>query len=128
MNKTISLLIRIIIALVLLETLWFKFTAHPDSVYIFTKMGLEPFGRIGIGISELIAAILLFTPKAIWAGALLSIGLMAGAIISHLTSLGIEINGDQGQLFYMAIGVFIFSLITLYYQRKNIPVLRNYFE
>ena len=74
MNSKILLIIRIIIALILVQTLRYKFTAHPDSVYIFSKIGLEPFGRIGIGILELIASILILIPKTIWAGSLLTIG------------------------------------------------------
>jgi len=128
MHKITSLIIRIIIALILIQTLRYKFTAHPDSIYIFTKIGLEPFERIGIGILELIAAILILSPKTIWAGALLSSGLMAGAIFSHLTDLGIEINGDHGQLFYMALSVLILSSIILFNQRKNIPVLGKIFK
>ena len=120
MNKTISIIIRIVIAIILIQTLRFKFTAHPDSVYIFTKLDLKPIGRIGIGALELIVAILILIPKTIWVGALLSVGLMAGAIFSHLTNLGIEINEDQGQLFYMTVGLFILSLIILFNQQKKI--------
>lgn len=125
MNKTIILILRIAVALILIQTLRFKFTAHPDSVYIFTKVGLEPYGRIGIGILELIAAILILFPKTIWAGALLTIGLLSGAILMHLTKLGIEINNDGGILFYMAISTFTLSLLILWTQRKNIPILNN---
>src|SRR5262249_8871894 len=94
----ISWACRIVAALVLLQTLFFKFTAAPESVYIFTKVGMEPWGRIGSGVVELIAAILLLTPRFVWAGALLSLGVMAGAIVSHLTVLGIEVQGDKGLL------------------------------
>lgn len=125
MHKTTLLLLRIIIAFVLVQTLRYKFTAHPDSVYIFTKIGLEPYGRIGIGVLELIAAILILIPKTIWAGALLSAGLMAGAIFSHLTKIGIEINGDHGQLFFMAVVIFIMSVIVLYFQKQHIPILNK---
>lgn len=128
MNKTASLLLRIVIALILVQTLRYKFTAHPDSVYIFTKIGLEPFGRIGIGVLELIAAILIIIPKTIWAGALLSTGLMAGAVFSHLTDLGIEVNNDHGKLFYIAVGLFLLSSIILINQRKNIPVVKRVFK
>lgn len=95
---------HIIVALILLQKLRFKFFAHPDSVYIFTTPGIEPYGRIGIGILELIASILLFTNRTTWLGALSTTGLMAGAIFSHLTQLGIEVKGDGGTLFYMAVG------------------------
>lgn len=123
MNAKILLLLRLIIAIILVQTLYFKFSAHPDSVFIFTKVGLEPFGRIGIGILELISAILILIPRTIWAGALLAVGLMGGAITMHLTQLGIEINNDGGTLFYIALGVFFLSGFVLVIQRKNIPII-----
>lgn len=123
MNKNLSWALRIVIAIVLLQTLRYKFFAHPDSVYIFTELGLEPYGRIGIGVLELIAALLILVPRTIWLGALLVVGLMSGAIMSHLTQLGIEVNGDGGVLFFMALGVFILSAIVLFNQRKSIPIL-----
>ncbi|UMB60624.1 DoxX family protein [Lutibacter sp. A80] len=127
MNSKIFLVIRIIIAIILIQTLRFKFTAHPDSVYIFSEIGLEPYGRIGIGILELIASILILIPKTIWAGSLLTIGIIGGAVIMHLTQLGIEINNDGGQLFYMAVIVFILSTLTLWNQRKKLPIIGNKF-
>ena len=125
MNVKIILILRIIIAVILVQTLQFKFTAHPDSVYIFSEIGLEPFGRIGIGVLELISAILILTPRTIWLGALLTFGLMGGAIMMHLTQLGVEINNDDGVLFYMALAVFLLGLFTLINQRKNIPIIGN---
>jgi putative oxidoreductase len=123
MNKSLLLILRIVVAIILIQTLRFKFTAHPDSVYIFTKVGLEPFGRIGIGILELIAAILILIPKTIWAGALLTTGLLSGAVMMHLTQLGVEINNDGGTLFYMAVGTLILSAVILFDQRKSIPII-----
>lgn len=121
------LIFRILISVLLLQTLRYKFTAHPDSVYIFTKVGLEPFGRIGIGILELFPAVLILIPKTIWAGAFLTIGIICGAILMHLTILGIEINNDGGLLFYMAISVLIFSLIVLWDHKKEIPIIGQKF-
>ncbi|SNR30546.1 DoxX family protein [Lutibacter flavus] len=123
MNTKVYLIFRIIVAFILLQTLLYKFTAHPDSIYIFTKVGLEPFGRIGIGVLELIAAILILIPKTIWAGALLTIGIISGAVLMHLTQLGIEINNDGGKLFYMAFIVLILSILILWKQRKKIPLI-----
>ena len=123
MNKKILLIIRIVIALILVQTLYFKFTAHPDSVYIFSQVGLEPIGRIGIGILELICAILILFPKTMWAGALLTVGIISGAILMHLTQIGIEVHNDGGKLFYLAIIVFLLASIILFDQRKNIPLL-----
>jgi uncharacterized membrane protein YphA (DoxX/SURF4 family) len=127
MHKRIVFLIRIVIALILIQTLRFKFTGHPDSIYIFSKVGLEPFGRIGIGIIELIAAMLLVIPKTIYFGALISFGVISGAIIMHLTILGIEVNNDHGILFYTAVLVFILSAIIIWEERKNIPFLNKIF-
>jgi hypothetical protein len=112
---------RVVAAIVLLQTLFFKFTAAPESVYIFTRVGAEPWGRIGSGVLELIAAVLLLTPRFVWAGALLALGVMAGAIVSHLTLLGIEVQGDKGLLFALAVTVFVTSAIALYLHRSQIP-------
>ncbi|WP_296385934.1 DoxX family protein [Winogradskyella sp.] len=122
-SNKIILVLRIVVAIILIQTLRFKFTAHPDSVYIFETVGLEPFGRIAIGVLELIAGILLLIPKTIWAGAALSLGLIGGAIMMHLTQLGIEVKGDGGVLFYTAVITFILSAIILYSQRKEIPFI-----
>ncbi|ULC60631.1 DoxX family protein [Flaviramulus sp. BrNp1-15] len=121
MKKFTPLVLRIIVAIILIQTLRFKFTAHPDSIYIFEKVGLEPYGRIGIGILELIAGILLLIPKTIWIGATLTLGIIGGAILMHLTQLGIQINGDGGVLFITAIITFVLSSIILYLYRKDLP-------
>lgn len=122
MKKQFPLLLRIFVAVILIQTLRFKFTAHPDSVYIFTKVGLEPNGRILIGILELISAILLLIPKTVWIGAVLTLGIIGGAILMHLTQLGIEINNDGGLLFITALVTFILSTVILYQYRKDIPI------
>ncbi len=114
---------RMVAAIILLQTLFFKFTAAPESVYIFTKIGAEPWGRIGSGIVELIAAVLLLMPRFVWAGAFLALGVMAGAIVSHLTVLGIEVQGDKGLLFALALTVFVTSAVVLYLHRTQIPVI-----
>jgi len=123
MQKYLPLFLRIVVAIILIQTLRFKFTAHPDSVYIFTKVGLEPNGRIFIGILELIAAVLLLIPKTVWAGALLALGIIGGAIMMHLTQLGIQINNDGGVLFITALVTFILSLVILYKYKKDIPFI-----
>ena len=123
MKKHLPLILRLIVAIILVQTLRFKFTAHPDSVYIFETVGLEPIGRIGIGILELIAGILLLMPKTVWAGATLTLGLIGGAIMMHLTQLGIEVQNDGGVLFITAIVTFILSGIILYIYRKDIPYI-----
>lgn len=121
MKKYIPLTFRIIVAIILIQTLRFKFSAHPDSVYIFNKIGLEPYGRIGIGVLELIAGILLLIPKTVWAGATITLGVIGGAIFMHLTQLGIEVNNDKGILFTTALVTFILAIIILYLYKKDIP-------
>jgi len=128
MKKYLPLVLRIVVAAILIQTLRFKFTAHPDSVYIFTQVDLEPTGRIGIGIVELIAGILLLIPKTVWLGATLTVGVIAGAIFMHLTKLGIDVNGDGGVLFYTAVVTFTLALIVLWIYRKQIPIIGNKFS
>lgn len=123
MKKNTLFVLRLIVGVILLQTLRYKFLAHPDSVYIFSTLGLEPYGRIGIGVLELIASILILLKRTSWAGALLAVGLMAGAIFSHLTQLGIEVKGDGGTLFYMAVGTWVLSLVVLWSERKKIPFI-----
>jgi uncharacterized membrane protein YphA (DoxX/SURF4 family) len=120
--------LRIMAALILLQTLFFKFTGAEESVYIFTQVGAEPWGRIGSGVVELIAAVLLLTPRFTWLGALLALGVMAGAIFSHLTVLGIEVKDDGGLLFVLALVVAASSAGLLYLQRTNIPLIGERFS
>jgi len=122
-SDKVILILRITVAIILIQTLRFKFTAHPDSVYIFETIGLEPYGRIGIGILELLAGVFLLIPKTIWVGSLLTLSLIGGAILIHVTKLGIEIKEDGGILFYTAIITFLLSTIILYYYRKDIPII-----
>jgi putative oxidoreductase len=119
----LSWILRIVAAVILLQTLFFKFTAAPESVYIFTKVHAEPWGRIGSGVIELIAAILLLMPHYTWLGSLLTLATATGAILSHLTLLGIEVQGDKGLLFGLAITIFVSSVVNLYLHRTEIPVL-----
>ena len=121
--KILSWVLRITAAVILGQTLFFKFTAAPESVYIFTRVGAEAWGRIGSGIVELVAAVLLLTPRFTWLGSIMSLGVMAGAIVSHLTVLGIEVQGDQGLLFALAIIVFVASAFNLALHRTEIPVI-----
>jgi uncharacterized membrane protein YphA (DoxX/SURF4 family) len=121
--SVLSWALRITAAVILLQTLFFKFTAAPESVYIFTKVGAEPWGRIGSGVVELIAAILILMPRFTWLGSLLALGVMAGAILSHFTVLGIEVEGDKGLLFALALIVFISSAANLLLHRSEIPVI-----
>jgi putative oxidoreductase len=124
----VSWIVRLLAAGILLQTLFFKFTAAPESVYIFTKVGAEPWGRIGSGVIELIAAILLLIPAYAWVGALLSLAVALGAIVSHLTLLGIEVQGDRGLLFALAGTVLVCSLVVLFLYRTRIPVVGRSFS
>jgi uncharacterized membrane protein YphA (DoxX/SURF4 family) len=125
MKKYFPLILRVIVAFILIQTLRFKFTAHPDSVYIFEKVNLEPYGRISIGIIELMAGVLLLIPKTVCLGATFTIIVISGAIFMHLTILGIEINNDGGMLFITAIITFLSSIIILHYYRKDIPFINK---
>jgi uncharacterized membrane protein YphA (DoxX/SURF4 family) len=123
----LSWALRLATAGVLLQTLFFKFTGAPESVYIFTRIGAEPWGRLGSGAVELVAAILLLIPSTVPIGAFIALAVMTGAIGSHLTVLGIEIMGDGGLLFGLAVFVFIAGLILLGMHRADIPFIGDRF-
>lgn len=120
--KILSYLVRFAVAIILLQTLYFKFTAAPESVYIFEQTGLGDAGRIGSGVAELIATILLLIPRTAWLGAILALGIISGAIFFHLIKLGIEVMEDGGTLFYLALAVLVGSLIVLLLEWKNSPL------
>ena len=124
-KEKIMFFIRLAIALILIQTLRFKLLGHPDSIYIFTKVGLEPYGRIGIGIIELVAGILILIKRFIWLGSGITLGVISGAVFMHLTTLGIDIKGDGGILFYTAILTLILSIIVLWVYRKTIPIINK---
>ena len=112
--------LRIIAALIMLQTLYFKFSAAPESVYIFSKLGMEPWGRIGTGVGELIASVLILVPRYTLYGALLGIALMSGAIFFHLTKLGIEVMGDGGQLFIYGLLVFLSCALLVILSKRQL--------
>lgn len=120
-----SWMLRLIAAGILLQTLFFKFTGAEESVYIFTVLGAEPWGRIATGLVELAASILLMAPRTVACGALLSLGTMGGAILSHLTKLGIALPrvGDRGELFGLGVTVFVCSAALLWLHRQDLPLL-----
>src|SRR5271157_593751 len=117
--------LRAIAAIILLQTLFFKFTGAKESVYIFTTVGMEPWGRIGSGVVELIAAILLLLPTTVVFGAILSLGVISGAIFFHLTKLGIALPAvdDHGELFALAVTVFMCSFAVLALHRQELPII-----
>lgn len=114
---------RLVAAVILLQTLYFKFTGAEESVYIFSKLGAEPWGRIGSGVVEMVAAILILIPRTTLYGALITISVMFSAILSHFFVLGIAVQGDGGLLFFYALLVFISSLYLAWVFRKQIPFL-----
>ena len=123
--KIFDWIVRIVIAVILLQTLFFKFSGARESVYIFTTVGAEPWGRIGSGVVELIASILLLMPRTAAAGAILVFGTACGALFAHLTKLGLTIPAvdDHGELFGLAVTIFVGSLVVLYLRRGEIPLL-----
>lgn len=130
--KVVDWILRIVIAVILLQTLFFKFSGAKESVYIFSTLGAEPWGRIGSGVVELIASVLLLLPRTAAIGAILSVGTICGALVAHLTRLGIKLTvvGDNGELFGLAVTVFVLSLIVVYVHRREIPIVgpRLFFE
>ncbi len=131
MNRTTVIVLwvcRLVAAILMLQSLFFKFSGAPESVYIFSTLGMEPVGRIGSGVGELIASILLLIPATSWLGALMGLGVISGAIFFHLTKLGIEIQGDGGQLFIYAVLVFISCAIVAWISRHQIPVIKTLFN
>ncbi len=119
-NEIIYWTARFIAAIIMLQTLYFKFTASDESVYIFTTVGMEPWGRYGTGIAELIASVLLLVNATAWLGAALAFGIMAGAVVMHLTVLGVEVKGDGGQLFIYALLVLVSAGYILLKNKKEI--------
>lgn len=124
MKTTIlSWILRIAVAIILLQTLYFKFTAAEESIYIFNALGVEPYGRIATGILELITAILILMPRTVLLGALLGSGIMVGAILSHLFVLGIEVQADGGTLFALANIILLSCLSLIFLNRDKLPNL-----
>ena len=118
-----SWIAQVVVAVILLQTLFFKFTGAPESVYIFEQVGAEPWGRIASGIAELVAGVLLLTPATAAIGAVLALAIISGAIASHLTVLGIVVHDDGGTLFVLACVVFIGAAIVAFLRRRQLPIV-----
>ena len=125
-NPILIWIIKLIAVVILLQTLYFKFSGAEESVYIFSTLGIEPFGRIGSGIVELIASILILIPRTTLLGALMGAGTMLGAIFSHLAILGIEVKNDGGELFTLAIITFLCCIILIFHNKSKIPDLLQF--
>jgi FtsH-binding integral membrane protein len=119
----LSWAVRGIAAAIMLQSLFFKFSGAPESIYIFTTVGGEPWMRYATGFAELVASILLFVPGKQAYGALLGLGVISGAIFFHLTQLGVVVQNDGGTLFIMACVVFVCCAIAAYLFRRQIPVV-----
>lgn len=120
--NSIIWVLRLVAAVILLQTLFFKFSAAPVSVFIFSELGIEPWGRIGTGVLELIASVLILIPKTSIYGAILGLGLMCGAIYFHFSKLGIEVQHDSGKLFALALIVFALCLFLVIIERSKLLV------
>jgi len=122
-KTAVSWTLQVVAAAILAQTLFFKFSGAEESKYIFSTLGAEPWGRVATGFAELVAVVLLLAPPTVALGALLSVGLMTGAIGAHLTKLGILVRDDGGLLFGLATTVFVCSAAVLVIRRRQIPVL-----
>jgi hypothetical protein len=126
--RALSWGLRLTAAVILLQTLYFKFTGAAESVYIFRTLGMEPWGRLGSGAVELVASALLLWPPTVALGAAIALGVMSGAIVSHLTTLGVEVLGDGGLLFALACLVWTASALVLWLHRRQLPIVGAWFE
>lgn len=124
-KKILIWILKIVASVILLQTLYFKFSGAEESIYIFSALGIEPYGRIGSAIAELIAAILILIPKTTWIGALGGIGIMTGAIVSHVFVLGLVVKDDGGLLFSLAVITFLCCLGLLYFNKNKLSNLLN---
>lgn len=116
-------LLRLLAALIMVQTLYFKFTAHPQSVHLFTELGMEPWGRIGTGVFELIASVLILIPRTTGWGALIGAGLMSGAIFFHLTKLGIKFDGDYVLFMYAVICFVCCAILAFTFRNQFLKLL-----
>ena len=125
-----SWILRLIVAVILLQTLFFKFSAAKEAIYIFSTLGAEPWGRIASGIFELIASILLFIPSMTTVGAAMALTATGSAILFHLTRLGIALTpvGDHGELFALAVLVTLCSMAILLLHRQELPLVGRSFR
>ena len=126
-EEVVSWIAQIVTAIILGQTLFFKFSAAPESIYIFETLGMEPFGRLATGVAELVAVVLFLIPRLAGLGGLLTMGILSGAILSHLTILGIEVQGDGGLLFALAVIAFIGGAVVAFIRRASIPVIGERF-
>jgi putative oxidoreductase len=126
-TKRLTWAMQAIATLIMFQTLFYKFSGAEESIYIFTTVGMEPWGRYGSGVVELIASILLMMPSLVWLGAVIGAGTMAGALFFHLTILGVQVKGDHDQLFAYALITFICCIGVMWMRRKEIFYINKFF-
>lgn len=122
-TKAVSWVLQVLVAVILARTLFFKFSGAEESVQIFRTLGVEPWGRYATAVAELITVVLLLAPRMAVFGALLGLGVISGAIVSHLTVLGIEVADDGGLLFGMALAVFGACAGVVALRRSQLPII-----
>jgi len=125
-NQLFVWIVKLTAVIILLQTLFFKFSGAQESIYIFQTLGVEPYGRIGSGVIELIASILILIPKTTLIGALLGSGTMLGAVFSHIFVLGVEVQNDGGTLFVLAVITLLSCLFLVYTERNKISELLKF--
>jgi len=126
-KKIISWIAAIVFAIIMIQTLYFKFSSAPESTYIFSTLGIEPCGRIGSGKGELISSNLMLVPATRWLGSLFGLGIISGVILADLTKLGIEVQGDGGHLLMLALIVFVCRTIYLYLEKQKLKFIYDNF-
>lgn len=122
-SNMVAWVLRLTAAFILVQSLFFKFSGAEESKYIFSTLEMEPWGRVGTGVIELVASVLLLIPRTTWAGAIIGLGTMSGAIFFHFTVLGIEVADDGGQLFIYALVTWVCSLALLLLEKQKIKIL-----
>ena len=127
-KTVVSWTLQLLAAAILAQTLFFKFSGAEESKYIFRTLGVEPWGRVASGLIELVAVVFLLVPQTVTLGALIALGVMAGALVSHLSKLGIVVQDDGGLLFCLAITVFVSSAGILIVRRRQVPFLGYLFS
>lgn len=116
--------LQLLVAAILGQTLFFKFGGAAESVFIFESLGAEPWGRWLSGLAELAAVLLLLAPGCAALGALLALGILSGALGAHLFVLGIEVQGDGGLLFALALSAAAASAGVLALRRRELSAFR----
>lgn len=117
---------QLTVAVILAQTLVFKFTYAPETRYIFEPRGGRPAATL-VGLAELACVVLLLVPRTAAVGAALSLGVIGGALFTHLTALGVEVNnpdtgeGDGGLLFGLAVAVAAGSTVVLAVRWRQLP-------